>query len=109
MKLFPIKLIPYDLLFNLQEQLISKNGYAVEVHDVVTEDGFVIGLHRIPYRLDGLYEPDESVKCCRPAVLLVHGGTQTAFDWVANGLNNSLGESSFSFQHLNWSMTMTAW
>jgi len=65
------------------------------VHDVVTDDGFVLGVHRIPYRFNGVYEPEESQKENRPTVLLVHGATQTAFDFLAIG-NMSLGMESIS-------------
>jgi hypothetical protein len=29
--------------------MISSNGYPCETHDVVTEDGYILAMHRIPY------------------------------------------------------------
>ena len=59
------------------------------MHNVYTEDGFVLGLHRILYPFKRKVDERKSI---RPPVLLVHGAGQTAFDWIANNVNNSLGK-----------------
>ncbi len=36
--------------FSLQPQLIESFGYPVEEHEVITEDGYILNIHRIPHR-----------------------------------------------------------
>lgn len=36
------------LVLLLQEQLIQNFGYPSETHDITTEDGYIIQVHRIP-------------------------------------------------------------
>ena len=59
-------------------QLVKENGYPVESHDVVTSDGYILTMHRIP-------RPGS------PAVLLQHGLLDASETWVINSANNSLG------------------
>ncbi|CAH1156091.1 unnamed protein product [Phaedon cochleariae] len=63
-------------------QIIRRHGYPAETHIVATEDGYLIGLHRIPGSQDGK-------KGCQP-VFLQHGLLGSSADWIMNG-NNSLG------------------
>jgi hypothetical protein len=37
-----------DDAFKTMEQLANKNGFAVEKYQVVTSDGYILGLYRIP-------------------------------------------------------------
>jgi hypothetical protein len=59
-------------------QLISEKGYPIETHDVVTADGYILTMHRIP-------------RHGAPAVLLQHGLLDASETWVINERNNSLG------------------
>jgi hypothetical protein len=55
--------------------LISEKGYPVESHDVVTSDGYILTMHRIP-------------RPGAPAVLLQHGLLDASETWVVNDANN---------------------
>jgi lysosomal acid lipase/cholesteryl ester hydrolase len=48
------------------EELCLENGFRSEQHTVVTDDGYVLSLYRIP----GKFTDNLSVK--KPAVLMVH-------------------------------------
>ena len=64
--------------FATVQQLISEKGYPAECHDVVTADGYILTMHRIP-------------RPGAPAVLLQHGLLDASETWVVNQPNNSLG------------------
>jgi len=65
-------------------QLIQDQGYPVEEHVVVTDDGFLLGVQRIPF---GIHNRTLKV---RPAVLLQHGLLDTSATWVLNSPRESL-------------------
>lgn len=65
--------------------LIAKYGYPVEVHNVVTSDGYILELHRIPHSRDD--KPGD-----RPAVLLMHGLLSSSADFLIMGPGNALGK-----------------
>ncbi|XP_054975402.1 lipase member J isoform X2 [Sorex araneus] len=67
-------------------QIISYWGYPDEKYDVVTEDGYVLGLYRIPY---GKNNSNNSAE--RLVVYLQHGLFTSASSWISNLPNNSLG------------------
>lgn len=62
-------------------ELIQKNGYPAESHEVTTEDGYILTMHRIPggrqslaaYRSGG-----------RPVAFLQHGLLCSSSDWIMN-------------------------
>ncbi|KAG8230455.1 hypothetical protein J437_LFUL009944 [Ladona fulva] len=58
--------------------LIKRRGYPVESHEVTTEDGYILTMHRIPYGLK-----DNSTN--RPVVFLQHGLIASSSDWVIMG------------------------
>ncbi|XP_063447132.1 gastric triacylglycerol lipase-like [Mytilus trossulus] len=66
-------------------QLIAYNGYKAETHFVPTEDGFILGVHRIPYGRND--KPGGS----KPVVLLQHGLLADSSCYLFNGYNGSLG------------------
>lgn len=62
-----------------QPKLIRKYGYPSETHTVVTKDGYILEMHRIPK------------KGAQP-VLLMHGILDTSATWVLMGPKSGLGE-----------------
>jgi len=67
--------------------MISKEGYPAETHTVVTEDGYILEMHRIPY---GRKSPKkEGVK--RSVVFLQHGLLSSSIDWLVAGREKALG------------------
>lgn len=77
--------------------MIIKQGYPAEEHLVMTEDGYLLTLHRIP----------GSSPAGSPAVLIVHGGFSCSFDFVILGRNKSLGSfESLKVQCLTSQVTM---
>lgn len=67
-------------------ELIIKQGYPVEHHEVTTQDGFQLGMLRIPRGRSDRLEVGH-----RPAVLLQHGLLDSCATWVLNMPNQSLG------------------
>lgn len=58
--------------------LIKNKGYPIESHEVTTEDGYILTLHRIP-------NPN------KPVVFLQHGLMDGSYTFVFNFANQSLG------------------
>lgn len=73
-----------DACRNATEMIASK-GYPVEEHAVLTRDGYIIFLQRIPYGRSG---PSRQ---SRPVVFLQHGLFDSSIDWVMNYPHQSLG------------------
>ncbi|KAH8242514.1 hypothetical protein KR032_010332 [Drosophila birchii] len=67
------------------DERIRSHGYPVETHEVVTEDGYVLTLFRIPYS-HNLQNQDKK----RPPVLLQHGLFSNSDCWLSSGPDNSL-------------------
>ena len=78
----PIKKHDPDCDLNIT-QLIQSKGYPCEEHKVITKDGYILGVFRIPYGRN-------SSKPGRP-VLLQHGLLDAAVTWVMNFPDQSLG------------------
>jgi len=67
--------------------MIAKMGYPAETHEVVTEDGYILAMHRIPFGKKS--PPVDGVE--RPAALLVHGLLSSSADYVMGIPEKSLG------------------
>ncbi|XP_018563456.2 lipase 3-like isoform X2 [Anoplophora glabripennis] len=53
---------------DLNMQKVIKHGYPIEIHEVTTEDNYILTLHRVPH---GRRSPSNNTK--RSPVLLLHG------------------------------------
>ncbi|MFH4978709.1 hypothetical protein AB6A40_005418 [Gnathostoma spinigerum] len=62
-------------------EIIERWGYPVEQHSVITEDGYVLILHRIPH---GKKESSKNSSTKKPVVFLQHGLLCTSSVWVMN-------------------------
>lgn len=69
---------------NVKAELIQSSGYPVEKHTVVTEDGYILTMHRIPKQQHLV-----NTSCHNTPVLLVHALVSSGGQWVVNG-NKSL-------------------
>ena len=74
-------------MYFLQPLMVSKEGYPVETHQVITDDGYILRMHRIPH---GKRSPRQA-GVGRPAVYIQHGLTSTSADWLSAGPRISLG------------------
>ena len=68
----------------LQPQLIESHGYHVEEHEVITEDGYILTLHRIPPKKSLLSNEK------RPPVFLGHCLVGSSAIWAFGPKHNSL-------------------
>ena len=84
-----------------QSQIIAYFGYPCENHEVVTEDGFILSLQRIPHGRDDNDNEinnnnstnnnnDNSNNKHKEVVFLQHGLLDSASTWVMNLPNQSL-------------------
>jgi len=69
------------------EQIVKSKGYTIEKHEVITDDGYILGVFRIPR---GKNETSPSLLPKR-AVFLQHGLLDSSWTWVANFPDESLG------------------
>lgn len=60
--------------------MIRKEGYPAEAHVVLTDDGYLLTMHRIP-----------AANVNSPTVFLQHGLLASSSDWVIAGKNRALG------------------
>ncbi|XP_049287541.1 lipase 1-like [Anopheles funestus] len=70
------------ITISLQSELIHKYGYPTERHEVITDDGYVLALTRIP--------PQDKPSNLSLPKLLVHGLFASSADFLIIGPNNSL-------------------
>ncbi|XP_039755663.1 lipase 1-like [Pararge aegeria] len=65
--------------------LVRKYNYPLEEHSVTTEDGYILGLHRIPHGRDSNNRPGN-----KPVVFLMHGLLSSSADFLVMGPGSSL-------------------
>nr|CAH0102067.1 unnamed protein product [Daphnia galeata] len=74
--------------FMTTPEIIAFRGYPVEIHHVVTDDGYILELHRIPFgRRETRFE---NSTLQRKPVFLQHGMMATDHFWLLSSSNNSL-------------------
>merc|ERR1712002_544243 len=70
------------------DEIIVAAGYPAETHQVTTEDGYILTLHRIPYAKNTRHQGDDTK---RPVVFLQHGLLCSSADWVLSTPSKALG------------------
>lgn len=81
---WPWKVDP-DVFYNMSGLVWSK-GYPIEEYEVQTQDGYILGLFRIPHG-----RTNSTKSGSKPAVFLQHGLLAASTNWVENPANESLG------------------
>ncbi|KAJ8728626.1 hypothetical protein PYW07_006322 [Mythimna separata] len=67
-------------------QLIAVHGYPAEAHTIITDDGYILTVHRIPYSKEAKNKVSP-----RKTVLLHHGLLGSSADWIIPGPKKGLG------------------
>lgn len=62
-------------------ELVRKYGYPVEIHDVITADGYILTLHRIPHGRKKHVGSDQN-RISRPPVFMQHGLLSSSACWI---------------------------
>ena len=62
------------------EEICVENGFQFETHTVVTKDGYILNVFRIP----GLEGGENLMNTSRPPILMQHGVIDSAFCWIVN-------------------------
>ncbi|XP_046448187.1 gastric triacylglycerol lipase-like [Daphnia pulex] len=75
------RLQPYPENLLTPPQIIEKRGYPVEIHQVTTDDGYILDLHRIPAK---------SSSGPKQVVFLQHGVAESSATWLVNPSSRSL-------------------
>uniref|UniRef100_A0A8D9A298 Lipase member K n=1 Tax=Cacopsylla melanoneura TaxID=428564 RepID=A0A8D9A298_9HEMI len=76
--------------YKITPKIISQYGYPFESHTVVTQDGYILGIYRIP---NGKHRNASDPQ--KKPVYLQHGFTTSSADWVLAGPNISKGNLAF--------------
>ena len=67
--------------------MISSRGYPIEIHQVTTEDGYILQLHRIP---NSIRRKVSQPSGQRKVVYLQHGMMSSDHIWIINPTDKAL-------------------
>jgi len=81
--------LPKDMWLTVPE-LIRYWGYPVEVHEVPTDDGYYLTLHRIPHGRKKSKDSEDAEKSVKPVMFLQHGLLLDSSIFVSNLPHQSL-------------------
>ena len=73
---------------SFQPVMVSREGYPCETHTLITEDCYVLEMHRIPFGKSSIPDLNQS----RPVVYLQHGLLGSSADWVMGTPKKFLGD-----------------
>ena len=79
-------IIEIFIISNSQPELIKYWGYPMEEHWVTTEDGYIIGMHRLENGRNNFKSGSS-----KPAVFINHGLLGNSGQWVFGPPEKSLG------------------
>ncbi|KAH8009748.1 hypothetical protein HPB51_019059 [Rhipicephalus microplus] len=81
------------VLYEMQEALVRSKGYPFETHEIATEDGYLLQMHRIPHGRDGHCGANETgMACCeRGPVFVMTGLLADSASMVLDFPKQSLG------------------
>ena len=68
-------------------EIITYHGYPAEEHFITTQDGYILGVHRIAGGKGASVKASDKP---RPVIYLQHGLLCSSADWVVNPVNDSL-------------------
>lgn len=66
------------------QERVTNNRYPFETHAVQTQDGYILGFHRIPY------SPNNGPALGKPVIFLQHGLLCSSNDWILAGPGKGL-------------------
>ncbi|XP_026673789.1 lipase 3-like isoform X2 [Ceratina calcarata] len=68
-------------------ELVMKHGYEAEIHKVITEDGYILEIHRLPRRR---IDCESNFATAKRPVLIQHGLSGSSADWILLGPGRTL-------------------
>lgn len=86
---------PTGLALRSLSDIVTSHGYPFETHSVITQDGYILTLFRIPHERKQQEKQQRRPHSQggdhkRPVALLWHGLLDSAFTWITNGPTKSL-------------------
>ena len=79
----------------MQGEIIERRGYPLEVHHVVTEDGYILEMKRIPSS-DKCHQ-NAKIGLPKKPIFLQHGMMSGDHVYLLNSNENALGKSDISY------------
>ena len=101
-------------IFRSIDKIAEKYGFAIEQHDVPTEDGYINVLHRVKILNESnLKSPFTFFQVKRPVILFLHGFADSSDTWAVNGPEKSpaffFTEQGYDIWIANFRCTHYSW